>query len=168
MKQILPFLAVLYTSLPASALDLQTEDYDVRYHHKYSDLRGKENSCSLKIFDDEYGNVIIRVSPEPTGNWIWVKIPSNKLPFKDGDTFSFRSPISQAVSKVTYQNGFLSHQIQSVTEHSKFYLLHNIEIKTDGQLNDVDFVEAQRLSAYKSIFGKMKTKKTIQLKCYFN
>lgn len=171
MKGLLAGIMFL-TSVSVYALEFTTQDYDVRFHSRYSDARGKDTACSVSIIDGkdliipEIGITVIRIEAVGAGRWLDLSIPSDRLPLMEGDSFLIESVIGD--KRLTYKNGVLSYQIENLEDRRTGFNKHDIgDLKIAPDLSSIEELEARRVTLKKSFFNRIKVVDLMNIQCDF-
>ncbi|MDP7319658.1 MAG: hypothetical protein QF441_03575 [Bacteriovoracaceae bacterium] len=171
MKKLMTGLALL-TSLSVHALKMTTQEYDVNFHSRYSDSRGKDTACSVSVIEGkdllipEAGIKVIRIEAVGTGRWIDLSLPTQRLPLVEGADFLVKSVTGD--KRVTYKNGVLSYQIDDVEDKTVSFYKHGIaDLEIDPNLSYVKMVDASKVSIKKSFFGRIKVIDLMNIQCAF-
>lgn len=143
----------LLTSFSVFSYDQITKDYTASYHKRYSDSRGVDRACTYEVYQEKQ-DAIIKIDPSPTGRWIELRIPMNKLPLVEGDDFVVESVVGNM--RVKYRNGILAYSINNMNDgNSRFYLKNVATMQVDPDLSNARLVDASVLSLNENSKGKV-------------
>ena len=166
MRALLVILNLLI-SISSYALDISTENYDAKFHDKYSNSRNQDTACVVKIFSWDKSTFIL-ISAEGTARWISLELPNEKLPLEEEEEFTLRN--RNGHKKVTYKNGRLSYKIKDLNRDMERSKIHDIgTLLVSPDLSSVKQVVANKVSIERvPFFDFLKTVDLMRVRCYFD